>query len=1667
MKQKKHILTLIVLILAFAKISFSQQCAQIVASPASASCNVSYNFNVTGDLFGTTFNFNSGTLPVGWVSTPYQVASPCSTKMIDNSSYFWATTLQGGVRYVVTNPLNVSQGGDIKFYMRYGSDDPSTGCEDPDLPQEGVYLQYSINGGKNWIQIATWTPVSGYVGPLYKWNKYTYTIPAAAKTTSTLFRWYQPSNSGDMFDNWGLDNVEVSAITSATTFAWNFGDGTSSNVQNPSHTFPAPGTYTVTLDVVSPNCITSTSTTVTVAPGPMLISSIIDPSCPNSTDGSISVNFQNATLPVTYNWTPSTIGNVNRATNLGEGAYDLFVRDNNGCIAASTFELKSKGSLKPIALTKDATISLDEFGNAGLTASTVDNGSYTNCGTIASIAIDKVSFDCSNVGSNDVTLTVTDNFGNQTSAIAKVSVIDAIAPVVATKDITVSLDATGVALISVADINNGSLDACGIASLVLDKTAFDCSNIGANTVTLTATDVNGNISSTTAIVTIVDAIAPVVLTKDLTINLDATGAASISASDINNGSSDACGIASLVVDKTAFDCSNVGENTVTLTATDVNGNISSATAIVKVVDATAPIAISKSITVQLDENGQAQIEARDVNNGSTDVCGIASISINKSTFTCSDVTPSIANLSIPSTVVRSFAGRTVTFNNININGTGTNFVTVAPGTNVTVSTKWNSSYNANYCPGCIQQFYIGVKDLAINCMYSGGSSYNISGNGSFSFIAPSKPGVYVVQAGSSLDYSCTATPASISDSKTDALAYIVVASQVNLTVTDVNGNVSNSKATVFVEDKIAPIVITKNIVVTLNASGTASITSSDINNGSSDACGIATLVLDKTSFDCSNVGVNTVTLTATDVNGNVTAATATVTVVDAIAPVVATKDITVNLDATGVASILVSDINNGSSDACGIATLVLDKTAFDCSNVGANTVTLTATDVNGNVSTATATVTVIDAIPAIVLTKDITVQLDATGAALISVADINNGSTDACGIASLVLDKTAFDCSNVGANTVTLTATDVNGNVSAATATVKVEDKIAPSITCPANVSVISKRDDCNPVVTWSAPIVTDNCSFTVASSQKSGDRFPVGTSVVTYTVTDASGNVSQCAFNVTVTPEPLISKIASVSLYAGNFNISCKGKNDGSATVSVIGGCLPYSYVWSNGQTNPTAVNLVAGSYTVTAKDANGTTTTVSVTLTEPTKLMSDISSPYVVSKYNTSCKVDGDGSISLVANGGVSPYKVIWSNGTQASFDLSGLKAGAYTATITDKNGCVATNAITLSKPENCNCLPTPPAPSVTCAVCQEIIDGKTNANLTTGKVSCVSRTFNGNINTQKSTLVICGDAIINSLNLSDGDKLIVLGKLTVQNFNINNVNVVCENYGTFIVTGSANLNGKITNNGTISFQSLNINNEGSLVNNGYATIKSNFGFNGAFVNNGQFKVEGDVTLNSNATFTNNCTLDLANITINSLKTCANNGTMTASKQLLMNSANFQLGQGSITSANSFTESQSNLVNAGANCNVFQVATTTLLNNGVFNGPIAFCDKNGIETNNNAKLINGATFSCSSCLYVSSTTKSNVEDAEVENEIEATASDLSFNVYPIPVGSEENLTIALGDEIKSVSIYNILGVKVYEKTVDEKSLSVSGKELGLGTFVIKVIGKDGKTFERMAIVK
>jgi hypothetical protein len=90
--------------------------------------------------------------------------------------------------------------------------------------------------------------------------------------------------------------------------------------------------------------------------------------------------------------------------------------------------------------------------------------------------------------------------------------------------------------------------------------------------------------------------------------------------------------------------------------------------------------------------------------------------------------------------------------------------------------------------------------------------------------------------------------------------------------------------------------------------------------------------------------------------------------------------VTVQLDASGNGSTTAQAVDNGSDDACGIASTSLSQTNFGCAEVGANTVTLTATDNNGNTATCSATVTVEDNVRLMqAICQNVTVQLDNTG----------------------------------------------------------------------------------------------------------------------------------------------------------------------------------------------------------------------------------------------------------------------------------------------------------------------------------------------------------------------------------------------------------------------------------------------------------------------------------------------------------------------------------------------------------------------------------------------------------------------------------------------------------------------------------------------------------------
>ncbi len=132
---------------------------------------------------------------------------------------------------------------------------------------------------------------------------------------------------------------------------------------------------------------------------------------------------------------------------------------------------------------------------------------------------------------------------------------------------------------------------------------------------------------------------------------------------------------------------------------------------------------------------------------------------------------------------------------------------------------------------------------------------------------------------------------------------------ISLTAHDGVGNTESCTFNVSLLDSIDPVAICQDITVSLDASGNASIDSSDVDGGSSDNCSIATMTLDTNNFTCADLGVNTVSMTVGDGSGNVSLCTAIVTVIDEIDPQVICPGDTTVTASPGDCRVAVDDIS--------------------------------------------------------------------------------------------------------------------------------------------------------------------------------------------------------------------------------------------------------------------------------------------------------------------------------------------------------------------------------------------------------------------------------------------------------------------------------------------------------------------------------------------------------------------------------------------------------------------------------------------------------------------------------------------------------------------------------------------------------------------------------------
>lgn len=258
------------------------------------------------------------------------------------------------------------------------------------------------------------------------------------------------------------------------------------------------------------------------------------------------------------------------------------------------------------------------------------------------------------------------------------------------------------------------------------------------------------------------------------------------------------------------------------------------------------------------------------------------------------------------------------------------------------------------------------------------------------------------------------------------------------TVSDAAGQTETIEITILQSDLIPPQAIAQNINLPLNADGIAMLSPEMLDAGSSDNCGIISMSVSPSEFNCLNTGVNPVIFTVTDASGNTSSTEALVTISDILSPTVITQNVNIYLDENGLATMDATMVDAGSFDNCGISSLLVSPSNFNCENRGENVVILTVSDENGNTASGQAVVNVVDAVPPIVLTNNVALTLDNNGQAFITSSMIDAGSSDNCGIMSMLVSPSAFECSNLGDNTVELIVTDVSGNVSSASAIVQV-----------------------------------------------------------------------------------------------------------------------------------------------------------------------------------------------------------------------------------------------------------------------------------------------------------------------------------------------------------------------------------------------------------------------------------------------------------------------------------------------------------------------------------------------------------------------------------------------------------------------------------------------------
>jgi gliding motility-associated-like protein len=477
--------------------------------------------------------------------------------------------------------------------------------------------------------------------------------------------------------------------------------------------------------------------------------------------------------------------------------------------------------------------------------------------------------------------------------------------------------------------------------------------------------------------------------------------------------------------------------------------------------------------------------------------------------------------------------------------------------------------------------------------------------------------------------------------------YTVGAGNYNYTVTDANGCTSTTSA-----------IVSQPTLLTISASSTP-VTCNGGNNGSVTVTSNGGTTPYSVSGLTTNLSAGTYNYIVTDANGCTVSTNATVNEPGALVANGTTTPASCGNN-NGSASVLVSggtqgytySINNG----------LTSQGSGTFSNLLAGSYSILITDANGctvnaivNVAnTSSPSISSISQTPnSCFNSNNGTIQIIASGGTGSLQYSINGGSSF----------QTGNTFSNLAAGSYNIVVVDALGCQTTSTTI----------LTQPAPLSATNNVTN----IACFGGTASVNISANGGTSPYSGTgTFTVTAGAYSYTVTDANGCTTSTSINIT---QPTL-----LTTSTSTNPVSCNGGSNGSLMISAIGGTTPYS---GTGSVN----NLAAGNYSYVITDANGCTSTATATINQPPALSATTNS-------TPSTCGNADGSITINANGGVSPYTYNTTGSYQSSNQFNNVLSGSYTVIVQDANGCTFTTSVNVanqSAPSVLSVVPT----NVTC--------------------------------------------------------------------------------------------------------------------------------------------------------------------------------------------------------------------------------------------------------------------------------------------------------------------------------------------------------------------------------